>query len=577
MVKKMDRKISSDTRECDLDRGYVSPIMTVHDFSLRNIKADLLASRYLQALLIITVLGFFLRFFNLGFNSVWLDEAYTYSFSIKTLPEIWQISASGEPNPPLFYWIEHFMLIFGNNEIVLRFVPALAGTLSIPLFFLAGREFFDRNVGLIASACCAFSPFLIFFSQEARAYALMLLFVTLATFFFLRALKSGTMLNWGFFGAFSALAFWTHLYALVMIGSLIFYAFILFIRKERKNLEMLFISIVVFAVLSLPIIFITLQFFVKRVGSSPVMGIQGLSMIAAVFYRISGFNLHQISGFSILAMIMLGILFIIGIIMTFYLDSNKGIFLVSVTVFTFGISYFLSFKMPMDPRYLIFFSLILFIGIGMSYRALFIFWSNKCVVLMVIVLFLLASTPVLTHYYTSYSKTDWRGFSGAMIGRISPGDEVIFVPGYTSVPFNYYISPEKIPLPDFSEYGAGSAKDLEKYLSERKGGNRTLFFVMTGDISYVNPNGDAVVWLENNTQFIGMDVTKGICLFAYPKTGDSTAYNLNIILPSFTEASDIGTIFKVAEAGFFSRNAFNDTILVEVNNHPDGTLLSGTP
>ena len=91
------------------------------------------------------------------------------------------------------------MLIFGNSEVVLRFIPALLGVLTIPLIYLVGKEFMDRNVGIIAAAAFAFSPFLIFYSQEARAYSMMLFFVTFCHGFLFQGLKNNAM-NWALFG-----------------------------------------------------------------------------------------------------------------------------------------------------------------------------------------------------------------------------------------------------------------------------------------------------------------------------------------------------------------------------------------
>src|SRR5208337_4405097 len=340
------------TGECDLDGGFVSPIKTVRDLSLKNIQSLVTASRYFQSLIVLMVIGLFLRFYNLGFNSLWLDEASTYTISLKSFAGIWQVTASGEFNPPLFYWAEHVMLMLGNNEVILRFIPALLGVLTIPLFYLIGKEFLDRNAGIIAAAACTVSPFLIYYSQEARAYMMMLFFVALATIFFLRAMKSGSLIPWILFGVFSALAFWSHFYAFVMIAALVLYALIEWaprIRTELANLKMLVAGIIVFVLLSLPLIIVTLQLFVLRTSSAPTYGIQGLGIILETF--------NQISGFNDIAMYVLVALFVIGIIQTFRIGKNKGIFLVLITVLTFVISYILSFKMPMEPRYLIFLSI----------------------------------------------------------------------------------------------------------------------------------------------------------------------------------------------------------------------------
>lgn len=131
---------------------------------------------------LLILVGMFLRFFHLDYNSLWLDEACTFNIASLSLSGIWNFSATSDPNPPLFYLIEHFMLAFGQNEFVLRFIPALFGILTIPIFYSIGKEFHDKSVGITMAALLTFSPFHIFYSQEARAYSIMLFFSQLPFF-----------------------------------------------------------------------------------------------------------------------------------------------------------------------------------------------------------------------------------------------------------------------------------------------------------------------------------------------------------------------------------------------------------
>ncbi|NLM81191.1 MAG: phospholipid carrier-dependent glycosyltransferase, partial [Candidatus Methanoculleus thermohydrogenotrophicum] len=187
----------------NLDTGVVAPAHSGAS-PLDTVVASIRTSRYVQVLLGLTFVGFILRFYNLGGNSLWLDEATTLMFARKSLAGIWASVAAGEFNPPLFYWLEHGMLFFGESEFVLRFLPALFGVLTIPVIYLIGKEFRDQNVGLIAAALLAFSPFHIFYSQEARAYAPMLFFFSLALLFYVRASRSNETRSWVLFGIFSA-------------------------------------------------------------------------------------------------------------------------------------------------------------------------------------------------------------------------------------------------------------------------------------------------------------------------------------------------------------------------------------
>jgi mannosyltransferase len=488
--------------ECDLDNGYVSPIASIRDITLENIRSLLTKSRYIQILIVLTIAGFFLRFYNLGYNSLWLDEATTYSISSQSFAGIWQTIAAGEFNPPLFYWIEHLMLVFGNSEVVLRFIPAVLGVLSIPVFYLAGKEFLDRNTGIIAAAACTVSPFLIYYSQEARAYSMMLFFVALATLFFLKAMKSGNRVHWILFAVFSAIAFWSHFYAIVMIGALVLYALVIWapkIRTELNNLKLLVLGVIVFAVLCLPLILVTISLFAARTSSAPTFGLQGLTLIAETF--------TQISGFSALAAIILVILFCVGIIQMWFVSRDKSVFLILTTVFIFAISYILSFKMPMQSRHLICISIVFFLGIACSYKVLYALIRRPAVVYSLIAVLCIISAPMLVSYYSGYSKEDWRGFSAALQEKTNSGDGIVTVPNYMGVPLNYYYSADK---DNTHEYGATTGQELERVYSQK--GNGTMYFVVTSDIYAANPNGDAVAWLSNNTRLLGQDT--GIYLFS---------------------------------------------------------------
>ena len=190
---------------------------------------------YLRILIVITALGGFLRFWHLGYNPVWLDEATTYNIALMPFSAIWQTMSSGGLMPPLFFWAEKVMLLFGHSESVLRFIPAVAGTLAIPVCYFLGKEFLDKNAGLIAATGAAFSPFLIQYSQDARAYAPAFLFVACATLFYLRGMRTNTRSDWLAFGLFSALAVWTHFYTAVVIAALVFCALITGLPDLQKR------------------------------------------------------------------------------------------------------------------------------------------------------------------------------------------------------------------------------------------------------------------------------------------------------------------------------------------------------
>ena len=67
-----------------------------------------------------------------------------------------------------------------------------------------------------------------------------------------------------------------------------------------------------------------------------------------------------------------------------------------------------------------------------------------------------------------------------------------------SQPLDYYYSNTTDQTIEHSAY---TAADLLAINAQKN--NNTLFFVVTDDISAANPEGDAVMWLDENTQVLG--------------------------------------------------------------------------
>ncbi|WP_332449308.1 glycosyltransferase family 39 protein [Methanoculleus sp.] len=484
----------------DLDAGVEVPAHP-DTFTLDTLVASVRASRYLQVLIGLTLAGFLLRFYNLGGNSLWLDEASTLTFARQSLIGIWESTAGGEFNPPLFYWLEHGMLLFGASEFVLRFLPALLGVLTIPVIYLIGTEFRDRNVGLIAAALLTFSPFHIFYSQEARAYAPMLFLFSLALLFYVRASRSDDVRSWVLFGVFSAVSFWMHFYAIVPVAVLILHALVTRaggVLSDPRSARNLALSVVAFVVASLPLLIVTVNLFMVRTSSAPTFGIQGLDVI----YQ----TLLQISGFSDLILTLFVILFVIGVAYTWRKDRNGALLLVFMMVLPLAASLVLSSRMPMIPRYLIYLLPVYFIGIAAAYPALYALVRDRRAVYAVVAAVFLISTPFLSTYYTTPQKTDWRGFSTDLAGMTGETDLVVVLPPYMAQPLDYYYNNA---TDGTLELGATTGEDLAAIRGMHPG--RQTFYVVTSDIFAANPTGDAVTWLEGNTEFAGQHT--GIFLF----------------------------------------------------------------
>jgi mannosyltransferase len=168
----------------------------------------------------ITALGVAVRFASLGVQSYHHDEVITAARVIpgSFVHMLREVKAS-ESNPPLYYALAWgWAKLFGTGEVGLRSLSALFGAATVPVAYLIGRKLTGRRAGLIAAAIVAVNPMLIWYSQEARSYALLVFFGTLSLLFFVRALRRGEARDLALWALASALALCSHYFAFFAIA-----------------------------------------------------------------------------------------------------------------------------------------------------------------------------------------------------------------------------------------------------------------------------------------------------------------------------------------------------------------------
>jgi uncharacterized membrane protein len=497
---------AASEKEYDLNGKPAREIMSVRDLTPEKIRALITTSRYVQLVLLLTVIGGFLRFYHLDFNSLWLDEASTLSMSAPSFAEIWKIGLTGDFHPPLYHWVEHVMLTFGQSEFVLRFVSALLGTLTIPVFYWIGTEFRDKNVGIISAALLTVSYFAIFYSQEAYSYAMVLFAFSLVVLFYFRALRTDALSDWLLFGIFSALAFWTHYYVFVPLGVIYLHAVITLRERLRKGIreaKNIAIAFGAMTVLILPLLFIVLERYFTLTASPPTYGVLGPVLIQETFFRFSG-------GYSPLNWIYALLYFVLmlaGLGLLWTENRNRCLFSAMFLALPLVISVIISSRMTMNPRYLIYLVPIYFALIAMSYPLVQRLIPNRKLLYAVIAVIFVVNSPLLAEYYSSFTKEDWRGFSQVMHTATKSGDIIVVAPAYVSQPFSYYY---KNASDGTIVLGAYTADELEAAYQRK--GNNSVYYVVTGDISAANPKGDAITWLRDKARFEGQHT--GIYLFS---------------------------------------------------------------
>src|SRR2546421_1291262 len=174
--------------------------------------------RQLTALVALILLGAGLRFATLDLQSYWYDEAVTVGLVRMDLPGMLSAVYRHESTPPLYYVLAWgWCKLFGSGEVGLRSLSALFGTASIPVFYAAAKELVSRNVGLAVAALAAVNPLLVWYSQEARAYAVLALLGGLSLLFFARLARAMDRRSLVLWALFSALALATHYFAVFLV------------------------------------------------------------------------------------------------------------------------------------------------------------------------------------------------------------------------------------------------------------------------------------------------------------------------------------------------------------------------
>lgn len=127
------------------------------------------------ALLAPCALAAALVFLELATRSLWLDEAATISISSQHGSALWSAIARDGGNMLAYYLFQHGLIgLFGHAPAVVRAPSALATIVTVGLLAGIGRRLFDRRVAFAAGVLAAVSLPLVFWGQDARAYAPML-------------------------------------------------------------------------------------------------------------------------------------------------------------------------------------------------------------------------------------------------------------------------------------------------------------------------------------------------------------------------------------------------------------------
>lgn len=400
-------------------------------------------------LLLIVLLGTFLRIYDLGKENLWLDEGYTLATAEKSTSELLDSLYEYEINPPAYFLMIHYWIsLFGTSEFSLRFPSVIFGLISIFLIYLLGKEWFNKKTGLISAMLMSISMLNIEYSQEARTYTLLVMVTLLSLYFFTRLLKKGAPSHYIAYVLATAALLYIHYLGIYIILLENFVIFIFFLKKTAllKRWIISQLAIVLLFLPWLPRFIFQMEYWITG-WRETLIGEFGLPVFLGNF----GVLLMAIP--LLVAFIMLGIL----IVLIHYGKVKPG---EMISRLRFSKNYFMAFA----AVYLILAVLILpristpFHTTKFSLFLLPLFYillargiallRDKKLQSALLILILLASSFVMFNYYNTTRKEEWKDLSGFIDTNAGENDAVLLCVDTNQIVFNYYYagSIQQVPL-----------------------------------------------------------------------------------------------------------------------------------
>jgi ribonuclease BN (tRNA processing enzyme) len=114
-----------------------------------------------------------LRLFAAG-RAYWSDEAaLALNLVNRSLLELLRPLDYHQTAPPLFLWLERVvLLVAGPAEHAMRAIPFIAGVATLVVMWRVGKRLLPDDAALVTLALVAFSPLLIYYSNELKPYSI---------------------------------------------------------------------------------------------------------------------------------------------------------------------------------------------------------------------------------------------------------------------------------------------------------------------------------------------------------------------------------------------------------------------
>ncbi|MCC6489458.1 MAG: glycosyltransferase family 39 protein, partial [Candidatus Hydrogenedentes bacterium] len=237
-------------------------------------------------LLAIVLLGAALRVYRIADESVWVDESVSY-------PQLHQptlgaylaaVRVQDPPMSPMYFTLQYYWArAVGDSVVAVRILSVLLGVATLPLLYLLGALLYNRSAGLIAALCAALAIPHIYYSQEIRTYALVLLLSVASMYFLLRALH-GSPAWWPAHIVCNALLLATHLFGALLVLAQALFLFAVHAKRWKTVLAWAAVHAVLFVPFALYLNGLRGEAFSHSISLIPIPSLRWLLNTYCVYY-----------------------------------------------------------------------------------------------------------------------------------------------------------------------------------------------------------------------------------------------------------------------------------------------------
>ena len=401
----------------------------------------------LPLLIVILLFGSFLRFYNIGEESLWVDEsgtallmknydlagvAHNTIINRQILP-LGYLGKGGDL-PVYYLLLKLWTGISSVSESSLRIFSAFFGVLSILLVYFMSKELFNEKTGLIASFIFSLHAIMLEYSQEARLYNFMIFIVLLASYSLIKSIRAKSNTFFAVFILSNLIGIYTSpifLFFFIFEGLYIFYITL----KNNFNDNKLFIGFILLIIAYLPVIYRLIRASIAGLRYSGKLSLFGIAKIFLA-YNTWIYSPAPYGFLIILSAVIITAILSFGFIRALIKPNKSLIFAVAMLVIPFIAFFIMLYKVISvfpSNRYIIY-----TVPVYVIISAFGLSQLKKKYLAFIFPLFIIASTVILSSFYIYPIHPEYREAVAFLEQNANKNDVLIASTPSIKLAFDYY-------------------------------------------------------------------------------------------------------------------------------------------